>query len=109
MAAQAAHASLSAFLTFSKATMIKGFIPILLDEAAEEWFKDSYTKICVGVDSLDELLEIHQKAEAAGLPCRLIVDNGTTEFHGVKTPTCVGIGPAYNEDIDKITGKLKLL
>lgn len=109
MAAQAAHASLSAFLTFRQASAIRGLIPIHLDEAAEDWFENSYTKICVGTDSLEELTRIYNEAKEAKLPCSFIVDNGTTEFHGEKTPTCVGIGPAYSEDIDKITGKLRLL
>lgn len=109
MAAQAAHASLAAFMTFQLPNQLKGYLPIVLDAAATEWYYESFTKICVGVDSLEELLEIHRLAEEAKLPCRLIVDNGTTEFHGIKTPTCVGIGPAYSEDIDKITGKLRLL
>jgi len=39
----------------------------------------------------------------------VIVDSGLTEFHGVKTKTCLAIGPNKKEDIDKITGSLKLL
>jgi PTH2 family peptidyl-tRNA hydrolase len=34
---------------------------------------------------------------------------GKTEFNGVPTKTCLGIGPAKAEKIDKITGDLKLL
>ena len=32
-----------------------------------------------------------------------------TEFGGVPTITCLGIGQALSEDIDTITGGLKLL
>jgi PTH2 family peptidyl-tRNA hydrolase len=72
-------------------------------------FLVSFVKICVGCDSEAELLELHEKAKAAGLPVGLIQDNGTTEFHGVPTYTCLAIGPAKSEEIDKITGHLTLL
>lgn len=39
----------------------------------------------------------------------MIEDNGLTEFHGVKTKTCIGIGPWVSEEIDKFTKHLKLL
>ena len=49
-----------------------------------------------------------EKAAAAGLPYALITDAGHTEFHGVPTRTALGIGPAYPEDIDPVTGHLPL-
>jgi PTH2 family peptidyl-tRNA hydrolase len=61
------------------------------------------------VDSHAELLEIFTKAKLAGIPCILITDNGTTEFHGVPTDTCIAVGPWDATEIDKITGGLKLL
>lgn len=74
-----------------------------------EWLGGALTKICVRVDSEEELLEITKKAEEAGLPTALITDSGKTEFHGVPTTTCVAIGPAKTSQIDKITGELRLL
>jgi len=76
---------------------------------AKEWMEDSFKKITVSVDSELELIEIHNKAQAAGLESHLIVDSGLTEFHGIPTPTVVAIGPHYSEKIDPITGHLKLL
>lgn len=73
------------------------------------WLNTSFPKIVVEVYSEQELLDIHEKAKAAGLLACLIKDNGNTEFNGVPTHTCVGIGPNWNEDIDAITGHLKLL
>jgi PTH2 family peptidyl-tRNA hydrolase len=37
------------------------------------------------------------------------VDAGLTEFNGVPTKTCIAIGPNWSDEIDEITGHLKLL
>jgi len=74
-----------------------------------EWIEGAFTKIVLGVNSLEELLTIYNEAEEAGLPVALIEDNGWTEFGGVKTITCIAIGPAKSEEIDKITKDLQLL
>jgi PTH2 family peptidyl-tRNA hydrolase len=69
----------------------------------------SFTKICVSVNSEEELLSIMSYAAGLKIPCALIKDNGKTEFGGVPTYTCCAIGPAQEEDIDKVTGGLPLL
>jgi PTH2 family peptidyl-tRNA hydrolase len=61
------------------------------------------------VDSEEELMEIHDKAVAAGLEVHLITDSGRTEFHGEPTRTCLAIGPDEADRIDDITGHLQLL
>jgi PTH2 family peptidyl-tRNA hydrolase len=48
-------------------------------------------------------------ARAAGVECHLIQDNGTTEFGGVPTYTCLALGPDLAEKIDPLTKDLKLL
>lgn len=73
------------------------------------WLKNKFTKICVGVSSEKELDDIYKKAQASGLPCSIIVDSGQTEFKGIPTKTAVAIGPWNSEEINKITGGLKLL
>jgi len=75
----------------------------------EAWLEGRFTKVCVAVKSEAELVEVYERARLAGLPCALIEDAGLTEFKGVPTKTCCAIGPAYPENIDKITGHLKLL
>jgi PTH2 family peptidyl-tRNA hydrolase len=45
-----------------------------------KWLVHKFTKICVGVDSEQQLLEIYNKAVEANLPAALITDSGTTEF-----------------------------
>ena len=44
----------------------------------------------------------------SGLEAHLIIDKGLTEFNNVPTKTAVAIGPNKSEDIDVITGNLKL-
>ena len=117
IAAQVAHASLGALLTMShKVKQNYDYEPITEitfrykdgDSVLSKWLDGIFTKICVYVENEEELLSIYNKAKEANLSCALITDAGNTEFHGVPTNTCVGIGPAYSEDIDKITGNLKL-
>jgi PTH2 family peptidyl-tRNA hydrolase len=74
-----------------------------------EWLDGKFTKICVSVDSEQELLDLYNKVKEAGILCALIQDAGLTEFGGVPTYTALGIGPDYPEVIDPLTGHLKLL
>lgn len=100
--AQGAHAA-SAFLV-EKLSYVRPQWTLL----EREWLTTGMTKICVRVESEEELLDIFQKAKEAQLPVHLITDAGRTEF---KEPmvTCLAIGPTRSEDVDKITGNLKLL
>lgn len=94
--------------TFSDTTAT-GYGPMPgMTEEQVTWLKGLFTKVCVKVNSLDELLEIYEKSLEAKLTSHLIVDQGLTEFDGVATPTCVGIGPHESSKIDEITGHLKL-
>jgi PTH2 family peptidyl-tRNA hydrolase len=72
------------------------------------WFTGSFAKVCLQVDTEQELLDIYQKAKEANLTVHLITDAGRTEFNGVPTNTCLAIGPHESEKIDVITGHLKL-
>ena len=102
MVAQGSHASI-AFLT-RKLEKNEN-----LTELQKKWLDDSFVKVCVGVDSEQELLAINDKAIALGLECHLVTDKGLTEFNGIPTITCLAIGPDFSEKIDSITGYLKLL
>jgi PTH2 family peptidyl-tRNA hydrolase len=73
-----------------------------------EWIKGKFTKICLQVDSEEELQTIYDAAKAGGFTVHMITDSGLTEFNGVPTKTCLAIGPNIAEDIDKLTGHLKL-
>ena len=106
---QGSHASL-AFLT--RNSQIDGDIlsvKLKNPEEVSQWLQEGFTKICVSVDSEEELDAVYKAAFEADLNVHMIIDSGLTEFHGVKTKTCLAIGPNKKEDIDKITGSLKLL
>lgn len=75
----------------------------------EQWLNTSFRKICVYVNSEEELLDIVNQSRLANIPCELITDNGLTEFNGVPTNTCCAIGPWMDEELDLITGGLPLL
>jgi len=125
MVAQGAHASLKVIVDQLKrlprvGSGFTGSLPserkyhefeleVLKDSALDAWLSGRFTKICVYVNSEDELLAVYNQAQTAGLMCSLIMDAGLTEFGGVPTMTCCAIGPDWPEDIDKITGKLPLL
>lgn len=109
MVAQGSHASLGVVMRIQEylRNMRKHFEH--WEEPYLAWFEGTFTKICVSVDSETELMRIYAEAEKAGLPVKLITDAGRTEFNGVPTRTCLAIGPAWSDDIDRITGELKLL
>lgn len=79
------------------------------DPTVKSWFDEGMAKICVRVDSEDELNSIKNLAVENGLPVYMVCDEGRTEFNGVVTPTCLAIGPAQSDVIDIVTGNLKLL
>jgi PTH2 family peptidyl-tRNA hydrolase len=79
---------------------LKHFEPLQL------WLDGKFTKIVLAVDSEEELLDLYSKAKSFGLNCVLITDSGDTEF-SEPTNTCIGIGPSWDINIDKITGHLK--
>lgn len=115
MIAQGAHASI-AFLTTGAEFDDWGEegrrFPILtkvITPQAQAWIEDRFTKVCVKVDSLEELTEIVDRARDAQLAVSVITDAGLTEFNGVPTVTCAAIGPDLIEKIDTITGHLPLL
>lgn len=77
------------------------------EKIVNEW-EGFAKKIVLKVDNLKELQAIYKKAKSAKLPCFLVKDAGLTQLKP-GTITALGIGPAEEKKIDKITGKLKLL
>lgn len=117
MIAQGAHAAM-AFLTQHGRTIIyrddaeverPNELRLQLTRVQTEWMTGAFTKICVGIDSEQGLLDIAEKAKEAGLVVSLIQDAGFTEFKLVPTYTCCAIGPDWIGKIDEITRELPLL
>lgn len=104
--AQGGHAFVGLILKISHPSRYLLVTFLEPDSPEEVWINNEFTKVVLAVDSEEELLEIYEKAKEAGLNTVLITDAGHTEF-SEPTNTCVGIGPAWSEDIDKITGHLK--
>jgi peptidyl-tRNA hydrolase, PTH2 family len=104
--AQGAHASLGAILSLCQQDGNR--LILEMDDRTRPWLTGRFKKICVYVNSEAELLEVHEQAKAAGLITSLIKDAGLTEFNGVATLTCCGIGPDRADKIDAVTGQLPL-
>jgi len=98
IAAQAGHAAVSAAEEARK----------LHSNWWKAWLKEGQCKIAVKVGSEKELLKLEKEAKELRLPSALISDRGLTELPP-DTITCLGIGPAPSNKVDKITGKLALL
>jgi PTH2 family peptidyl-tRNA hydrolase len=104
--AQGAHAAM-AWLT-RRMVFGEASASVHLSAAEMDWLAGSFRKVTVTVTSEEQLMAVYEKARAAGLAAELITDSGRTEFHGVPTPTSVGIGPDYDDLIDPVTGDLDL-
>lgn len=115
MCAQVAHASMKVLLDecMRKLELKDGSIIREMEYGPGgylyEWLEGAFTKIVVGCDSEAELVRLCTQAQQKNIPHALIIDNGTTEFGGVKTATCAAFGPYEATTIDEITGGLSLL
>jgi PTH2 family peptidyl-tRNA hydrolase len=113
--AQVAHASMKVLLDMAAiANWLRDDDPtehlcIPLFEEIRPWLTGNFRKIVLGIDSEAEMLELLEKAKAAGLYTTLVTDNGLTEFNGVHTNTCIAIGPNYDDRINPLTAHLKPL
>ena len=92
---QACHASLASFLKSD-------------DLAKNVWLREGMKKVVLKVSNEKDLLNLYKKAKKEKLPCELIEDRGLTQIESGSI-TALGIGPADEKKIDKLTGRLKLL
>lgn len=95
IAAQACHACLGCYKKADK-------------EIIKKWEADGQKKVVLKVSSEQELIELYTATKQTNLSCSLITDAGHTQIEP-NTKTCLGIGPGTDEEIDNITGDLKLL
>ncbi|MEI7826337.1 MAG: peptidyl-tRNA hydrolase Pth2 [Euryarchaeota archaeon] len=94
-AVQLAHAAVSAYERSEHTTKSR-------------WFKEGQKKVALKVPTLRDLYELKSIAEARGLVTALVVDAGLTEVPP-GTVTALGIGPAKEDELDRVTSDLKLL
>ena len=95
IAAQSCHACLGAYKKANKKDIKK-------------WELSGGKKVVLKISSEEELLELHTLVKQTDLPCSLITDAGHTQIEP-GSRTCMGIGPGDDEEIDRLTGHLKLL
>jgi PTH2 family peptidyl-tRNA hydrolase len=94
LAAQGAHASILAYEAADP-------------EVRETWRREGQKKVVVKVRGESALRDLAEQGHRSGLPCRLVEDQGLTQLEP-GTPTVVGIGPAPDHEIDRLTGDLSL-
>jgi PTH2 family peptidyl-tRNA hydrolase len=95
LAAQVAHAAVGAFIEAS-------------DEARVDWLEEGMPKVVVQALDETELRRLLDLALQNGIPALLVEDAGRTVVPE-GTVTCLGLGPASDGEIDRLTGELKLL
>jgi PTH2 family peptidyl-tRNA hydrolase len=98
LSAHVAHASLEGY----KIAKAKGA------DVVEVWEQEGQKKVVVKVKDEAEMLELYQKAKRAHVPCALISDAGLTQI-APGTITALAVGPWNEEEVDRLTGHLKLL
>ena len=98
LAAQVAHAAVTCALAAKKRT----------PDRFREWYDEGQRKVVLKVPDLKALYELKALAEDDGLVTSLISDAGLTEIPA-GTVTVLGIGPAREKDVDRVTGALSLL
>lgn len=98
LSAQVAHAAVSCAIKAEKNK----------NKYFSDWFSEGQKKVVLKVNDLESLLKIFNEAKSVGLITELIKDAGLTEIPP-GTITVLGIGPAPEEEIDRVVGNLKLL
>jgi PTH2 family peptidyl-tRNA hydrolase len=73
-----------------------------------KWFEEGQCKVAVKVAGESDLDRLNEEAKELGISSAIIHDSGLTQV-SPGTATCVGIGPAPVELVDKITRSLPLL
>jgi PTH2 family peptidyl-tRNA hydrolase len=95
LAAQVAHASLSAYEDAD-------------DGTRTAWKGSGQKKVVLKASGEKQLFELADRAEREGLAHAIVRDAGHTQLEP-GTVTCLGVGPGPEEAVDRVTGDLKLL
>ncbi len=73
-----------------------------------KWYREGQRKVVVKLKGLEDIYRLREEAERAGITAEIVQDAGLTEVPP-GTVTCIGLGPAKEEDMDRLTGDLPLL
>lgn len=95
LAVQVAHASIMAMELASK-------------EIVKQWKDEGMRKIALRGRDEEHLFRLKAEAEDLGIPAAIVRDAGLTEIPP-GTVTALGLGPAPDELMDRVTGRLSLL
>ncbi|CAI5722678.1 unnamed protein product [Peronospora effusa] len=98
IAAQCCHATLGAYKRALKRT----------PDAIRAWETLGQAKVCLKVDSEEEMLALAEKAAEHGLVHYIVIDAGRTQI-APDSKTVLSIGPAPVKAVDEISGHLKLM
>jgi PTH2 family peptidyl-tRNA hydrolase len=94
LAAQVAHASLSAYEDADERTR-------------RAWKGEGQKKVVLKGSGESELFELAEKADRAGLPNAVVRDAGHTQLDP-GTVTTLAVGPGDDGAVDRVTGDLSL-
>ena len=94
LAAQVAHASLSAYQDAG-------------ERARKKWQGEGQKKVVLKGDSESQLFALADKAETEGIPYAVIRDAGHTQLEP-GTVTALAVGPGRDDSVDRVTGDLSL-
>uniref|UniRef100_A0A7S2ZHR8 peptidyl-tRNA hydrolase n=1 Tax=Rhodosorus marinus TaxID=101924 RepID=A0A7S2ZHR8_9RHOD len=72
------------------------------------WEENAQPKIAVQIKSMNEARGLERAARSRGIPTYMVYDAGRTQI-SAGSMTVLAIGPARKDELDAITGKLKLL
>lgn len=97
LSVQVAHAAVECAITCKMSN------PALYDA----WDREGHKKVVLVVDNLEELLNLKELVDKERCISSLVMDMGKTEI-APNTVTCMGIGPAVNDKLNRITNNLKL-
>jgi len=95
LAAQVAHAAVASFLEASEA-------------AKTTWLAAGMPKVVLRIESTELLTQLEDEAKRRGIPAHIVADAGRTVVPE-GTITCLGLGPADADELNELTGGLKLL
>jgi len=94
LAAQVAHASLMAYESADR-------------RAQSAWKGSGQKKVVLKADGESALFELADVAEREGVPNAIVRDAGHTELEP-GTASALGVGPADDDLVDRVTGDLAL-